>query len=526
MADLTGLHDFAEENGFGLTAPLRAEQVRRLAAYWLPNLHFHEDERFHPIALSDVFEMVQDHLDDLTPQAREQWRVALSERVPGAPGLAQSVLHDPTVLARRDGFAFQSQRKVSRPLADGATTRDAMDAPEVDDETYVTNGASFTFANEHFGSTRLLSGGNTAVPGNPWIPRADERDPGGGPDDRRPRMTVLAQYVNLVDVLRYELLIERAEAEGRRYPPDAMRRAFDIAGWILSHDPQTDPTTPPPTPREIDKTRRDLLLEMIEAEASGGALPDPPPGWTRHEQTWRAVTDHAFLEYSFFYAYNDFERWQTAIFDNEHEGDDEGCCLVFHRRDVNAAAGGDIRTVRPRAIITSVHEEFQDADLFRRIPAPASPGPLARDGVELDVYIAGGSHATYLDPGTHDLVDYGDYWGFVDENDLWVLAPLVLPISIILAILEHFIDTEDFTSADGVHGGPGSDPDSDPAAVATHTFTLAMSADAHVYDGAHDDILVLRSFPGKWGGHDGTVDKSPGFPPKTKRFLREFLQNL
>ena len=46
---------------------------------------------------------------------------------------------------------------------------------------------------------------------------------------------------------------------------------------------------------------------------------------------WDAVTRFAFLEYYFFYAYNDFERYQTALFDNEHEGDDEGCCLVFDR---------------------------------------------------------------------------------------------------------------------------------------------------------------------------------------------------
>ena len=59
---------------------------------------------------------------------------------------------------------------------------------------------------------------------------------------------------------------------------------------------------------------------------------------------WNAVTRFAFLEYYFFYAYNDFERYQTAIFDNEHEGDDEGCCLVFDRNVLNlAATSGDPR---------------------------------------------------------------------------------------------------------------------------------------------------------------------------------------
>ena len=54
------------------------------------------------------------------------------------------------------------------------------------------------------------------------------------------------------------------------------------------------------------------------------------------------MTRFAFLEYYFFYAYNDFERYQTAIFDNEHEGDDEGCCLVFDRNVINLAASGGV----------------------------------------------------------------------------------------------------------------------------------------------------------------------------------------
>ena len=61
-------------------------------------------------------------------------------------------------------------------------------------------------------------------------------------------------------------------------------------------------------------------------------------------------------------------------------------------------AEGD-SAARPFTIITSVHEEYQDADLFRSIPPPETPGPLGRDGVDLKVFIAGGSPATYLDPG-------------------------------------------------------------------------------------------------------------------------------
>jgi hypothetical protein len=531
MADLQALRKFAGENAFDLTRPLTARQARELAEYWLPDLHFHEDERFHPIALADVFDMVESHLASMPPEVREQWRVGIRQRGVDENGseIAETVLHDPPVLFNPDGSVGAPGPKVRRVLAEGAAVRAALGNADVNTDTFLTNGPSFTYANEHFGATDLLFGGNNAVPGNPWMPRADEPVPDGNPGERRPRMTVLAQYVNLLDVLEYEVRIAEMDADQDEttepYPPDAMRRAFGIGAAVLVHNPALDPTTPPLRDFEIEKQRRDLLLEMIVAHEGNAPLPTLPPGWELQDQVWRVVTDHAFLEYTFFYAYNDFERWQTAIFDNEHEGDDEGCCLVFHRRDINVAAQGDIRAARPFAIITSVHEEYMDADLLRRIPPPETPGPLGRDGVDLKVFIAGGSHATYLDPGTHDLVDYQDYWGFVDENDIWYLAPLVLPISIILAILEHFIDTEDFTSEEGVHGGPGVDA-ADPTGVATHVLSLPMSANRHIYDGNHDDLLALRAYPGKWGGDDGIVDKSPPFPPKTKRYLNKLFDSL
>jgi hypothetical protein len=66
----------------------------------------------------------------------------------------------------------------------------------------------------------------------------------------------------------------------------------------------------------------------------------------------------------------------------------------------------------------------------------------------------------------------------------------------------------------------------DPAAVATHVLSLPMSTNRHIYDGGHNDLLALRAYPGKWGGHDGVVDKSPPFPPKTKRYLNKLFHNL
>jgi len=101
-----------------------------------------------------------------------------------------------------------------------------------------------------------------------------------------------------------------------------------------------------------------------------------------------------------------------------------------------------------------------------------------------------------------------------------------LPFAIILAIIEHFVDTEDFTSEDGLHGGPGGPNSGDPARVATNVQVMPMSADNHIYMPGNEPTLRLRAFAGKWGGHDGTVDKSPPFTPKTGRYFRKLLDKI
>jgi hypothetical protein len=467
--------------------------------------------------------MVEGPFAALPPEAQDTWRVGVRVREGTA---AVERRFDPPVVHVPDGMAIEQTGqgpvsvRVRRVLNDGSPGRPALRMPEVDGDAMVTHGASFGRANQFFGPLVTLSGTNTAAPGDPFLPRADEPDP-GNPGERRPRVTAMAAFMNLLDLLRYELLVAGTDD----YPPDGLRHGFGIVGRLLRREAHDAPDFPP-------EAQRAFLLAAIAAHEAGEPLPEPPPGWRLDRTAWNAVTRYAFLEYYFFYAYNDFERYQTAIFDNEHEGDDEGCCLVFDRNVINlAAAGGMEALIRavPHAIITSVHEEYQDADLIRFIPPPiigeGEPVPPARDVVDFTVYVAGGSHATYLTPGDHDLVDFQDTWSYVAENAplLLILAPLVLVVSIILAILEHFIDTEDFTSDDGLHGGPDEVVGEDPLRVASRVLTLPMSAGNHVYQPRHEDLLALRAYAGKWGGHDGIVDKSPPFAPKTGRYFRKLL---
>lgn len=528
MSDLQRLRDFAAAHNFDLTRPLLHDHVVLLAEAWRPRMFFFEKEKFFPIALDDAITMVETHFAALTPVRQNDFRVAKLVR-DGSGG--EFRVFDPPVVHVPDGFVLfaNTQLPAVRVLTEGRPAREAFALPEVDGDAVITHGATVGRSEEFFGPEMTLNGLGTATPGDPFLPRADEEDP-DSPGERRPRISTMSALLNLLDLLKYELNV----GEDGSYPPDGMRRGFDIIDSLLRPLGAQPPVF---TPHQ----KRQFLLEQIASHESNGSIPPPTPpfGWRLDRVAWDTVTRFAFLEYSFFYAYNDFEDYQIAIFDNEHEGDDEGCCLVFDRNSLNLAAGGPdpsalLLRIVPHSIITSVHEEYMDADLFKFIPTPVQnpgvPQPPARDIVDFTVFIAAGSHATYLTGGTHDLVDFGDTWGFVEENApiLLIIAPVILVVAIILAIIEHFVDTEDFTSEDGIHSGPDGLIAADPTRVAQRVIVLPMSSDHHIYDGQSDtqDLLLLRSYAGKWGGTHGIVDNSPQFVAKSGRYFRKLLDAI
>jgi hypothetical protein len=66
----------------------------------------------------------------------------------------------------------------------------------------------------------------------------------------------------------------------------------------------------------------------------------------------------------------------------------------------------------------------------------------------------------------------------------------------------------------------------DPTKVAMRLQVLPMSANNHIYQAQHEDLLGLRAYAGKRGGHDGIDDKSPPFAVKTGRYLRKLVDSL
>jgi hypothetical protein len=521
MANIAQLQDFAAQNGFDMTAPMGHDQVVRFANLWLPAIRFYEKERFHPVPFSDLIDMVEAGFADLPEAARAQWRIRRLTNVSGA-GVVR--VFDPPAVCVPDGFVpgapsglLMSAHKV---LNDGSAASDALGHAEVDSSASLSHGPSFERSNRFFGAIETLAGGNEAAPGDPFVPRA--QDQGGAP-----RISVHASWKNLLDVLEFELKVDAAPS----YPPSALR-GFDVAGLLwtpVSQPPQAHPGA----------VFRNALLELIASHKLGSldaSLVNSVTGWRFNWKVWRELTRFAFLEFSLLYAYNDFDRYQTTPFENEHEGDDEGFCLVFERAQIELAlASSDpqlIRRVAPHSIITSVHEEWQDADQLQRfdvpwVPPPSNPGAIPSEAMALTVYVAGGSHATYLSPGQHDLVDFGDTWGMVGDGLLViVLAGPILVIALLVSILDHFIDTEDFTSDDGIHSGPDSRIEGDPQGVRCELSVVPLSGDRHIYQPEFSRLLSELSFPGKLGGTSGLFSKSSAMSPKTARYFRKLLREL
>lgn len=541
--DLDALRDFADGR-FDLTSPLTHAQVTSLAEYWVPRLSFHEEERFHPIPLGDL--LGPPGFRELSPAEEPEWQVPVFQQ--SSQGTADRF--DPALVMNPDGRVSPPAPDPDPPdprspwhnrpwdpqrdswstvdafivLGHGPDAASALSLPEAGGDTVITHGGTRGSSEEFFaGSTD------------------DPDEPAGETNPRLPRqqpITVHAKYTNLLELLEYEVFVELTFLDDQLpdYPADALRRGFAAFG-VLVYNPSQDPTVPRPDPETIWRRRIEQLRDIIAAQLANRSLPDLDPGWSLDRDTWNAIASYAFLEFDFIYAYNDFDRYESGIFPNHHEGDNEGCCLVFDRRTINlAAAHDDLRSAVPVAILTTVHEPWQKADLYREvIVSPTSPGDPAPPGRELydpKVYIAAGSHATYLDPGDHDLVDFQDYLSYIGESaGLTIAAILFAPVAaavlIVLAIYEHFNDTQDHTSDNGAHGlPPGIPPGGDDSAVPIAVHVVPQSADNHIYLPRNDADLRLWAFPGTWGRDDGLINHSPAFTPKTGRYLSRLLEGL
>jgi hypothetical protein len=287
----------------------------------------------------------------------------------------------------------------------------------------------------------------------------------------------------------------------------------------------------------------EVLLQLIEGHRAGStameqaALDLIPDDWQFNFAPWEAIKRFAFIEYYLFYTYNDFDQYATWPWENRHEGDIEGFCLVFERAQLENAVqdGTPLVDVRPLTIITSVHEEFQDADRLRHLDQSLSQEEFRQ---AMQVYVAVGSHATYLKSGSHDHFDFSDSLTAPFQTDSFLIDLLALVatlsgITLLFAIAEHFFGTDDETSDQGIIADsdefPNTNPDEQQRVFRPETLHLPLSRENHIYAPKPPgdlERLAVRAFAGKWGGHDEIKNKSWPYQAKTGRYFRKLLPRV
>ena len=479
MSRLARLREFAERTPFDLTSPLTHREVVALARRWQPFLWFVGEERFHPIAISRFLGL---------------------DRVQPAPLLIEGQKPSGEAAYRPPPAIFAR----GRVFATGDSLEARFQAPGLGRASEVTNlgGRGVEAATDLFGAPAAQDG------------------------RRKPRYPVVvhAEFRMLRECLRTYV----AAQLDPQFPREREQLLDPLLGdwWVGDHSHSWQ-LLEALLAAEDEATERGILADLDDAAMD--------------QSRWEIIRDWGFMEYYFIYAYNDLAThdWGFAA-DYDHEGDVESCALVFERAAIAAIRGLGAEADRlhyiehvlqPEFACTTGHNPSNRVDMVRDLRGIEH----ARRREEINVWVAGGSHASYLiDIGSRNTsANVPDYDELAPELVKWGwMSPATPVVALILFLIDHFWP-DDKTSSDGVlvyrDREPAPEQPGDGATtVRGKVETTPLSRDVRIYSDpfpAPDDIqapLAVRAFPGNWGSGDG----APHWYAKTSRHLDNLANRL
>lgn len=503
MADLSKLRAHGPSNQTGELTHER--DVIPLAERFLPLIRFHHDERFHPVGLEGLALIPRQEFRAASPAAAEAMEISVDVADPSGVGVVSRRFPPPVLRTNTSG---SPGNVVANDQDDGLAP---FARPEIGRSSKLTHGPGFTRSNRIFGSLQTVSGLEEPSEGDPRSPRHP--------------IEVIAEFRMMWEALRHALEIENLPDDEYPKDDDSIWDMTSLVSLFFELTVSQDDAV-----AFTESAKRDVLAAII----AGAAPPALPFGWQLRNDVVETARNAAILEYHLIYPYNDYDRYEPWPA-NYHEGDDEGCCYVFDRRELERpileGVPDGIFDVVPKHVISSVHKERQEADRIKDFD------PISQN----EVFVARGSHATYLTPGSHDFLSFGN--AFEEGMRIppkWLaflsIGSIPFLLGLAVAIGEHFRDSNDETDETGI--AAGSEETTAPNVVDDDRFmpvrlsVTPLSAAENIYLPSNqatteqDGLLGLASFAGSIGAHTKSRGRtSPKYKRKTDRFFRKLIRS-
>ena len=273
-------------------------------------------------------------------------------------------------------------------------------------------------------------------------------------------------------------------------------------------------------PEKLHHQELYYLLMLCEGKASENENDIPYAlGWLETEdimkqKQWDVVRDYALISYYLIYPFNDF-CYHGGI--NVHEGDIEGLGVFVTLKEIDKYRNDEVSVddMSAEGVTTIGHGASDGVDTFAYWKNRVDARTVRIGNPEnktFDVFIARGSHATYLTDGPHDLSKWPELAETIEPVAIpaaaailcgflpFLCPPIITGLSSLPAITEKVNEMlEDHCSEEGLSAGTEDAIGTQSGIQINNIFHCKSSIDLALNVYMRENTLALRIFPGHLG---------------------------